>query len=324
MWHGWGFGAGFDTGVGVMGEDGEFLLEGPEPVAAAGYGYRHVAGWYVCIGISKRTFFRWRALGEEMGDLPPFDEPNLLEGWYARMMGAGHFKHGFPRAVRDAVAKQRGEVAQVPQVVEKKSRVGSVVVESAGAGVVVAAAVAGPVTAAPRLGGAVSKFFGMDHGEERGLAYEIAKQENYVSSLGKARDDAYGRGEREEGDAYARRYSEELDALSLVKQRALRVLETEGKLVPREDVESDLAPRIAGVVIGGMYLYGRIREQMDSAADEEERQAVWKRAWMEHCQTLMQSQFLPVGITMAAEEVWLKAVDFVQGLVPPPLELRAA
>lgn len=303
-----------------MGEDGEFLLEGPEPVAAAGHGYRHVAGWYVCIGISKRTFFRWRALGEEVGDLPPFDEPNLLEGWYARMAAAGHFKHGFPRAVRDAVAKQRGDVAQVPEVVEKKSRVRGAVAESAGAG-----AVGGGVAAAgARPRAEVPKFFGMDHGEERGLAYEIAKQENFVSSLRASRDDAYARGEKEEGDAYARRYSEELDGLSLVKQRALRVLESEGKLVPREDVESDLAPRIAGVVIGGMYLYGRIREQLESAVDEEERQAIWKRAWMEHCQTLMQSQFLPAGITMAAEEVWLKAVDFVQGLVPPPLELRAA
>lgn len=307
-------------GCGVMGEDGEFLLEGPEPGAAAGHGYRHVAGWYRCIGISKRTFFRWRSVGEAAGELPPFDEPEGLEAWYGRMADAGHYKNGFPKGVREAIQRYRGGAVQVSEVVEKKSRIGNAQNESAGAGAVAARGVG----VEPRPQAVVPRFFGMDHGEQRGLAYEIDRQESLVAALRCARDEAYEQGRKDDGDVYARQYGDALDALSLVKQRALKILETEKKLVSREDVEADLAPRITGVVIGGMFLYGRLREQLELAQDEEERQAIWKRGWMEHCQTLMQSQYLPAGIAAAPDEVWDKAADVVRGYVPEALTLEAA
>lgn len=298
-----------------MAEDGaDFELGVAEAVAPSGVRYLRGAEGYRHLDISRRTFFRWRGYGEQSGDFPPFDEPLKLEGWYNRMRDRGLFKHQFPRGVRDAIAENR-QPEQVPGVVEKKSTSGPPS-PRVGEGSVAAAAAG--------AAGGVPSSYGMDHGDEQGLLYEIAQEENRVASLRKARDEAYQKDEKEKGDAFARQYTEALDNLSTIKQRSMKILELEGRLVPREDVEGDLAPRITGIVIGGMFLYGRIAMQLEAATDPSERLAIWKRAWVEHCGPIMQSKFLPEGITRAPEEVWIEAAERVQGQVPPPLVLEAA
>lgn len=289
----------------------DFELGGVEAESSAGVRYLRAAGEYGHLGITRRTFFRWRGYGEQAGELPPFDQPGELEGWYHRMKDQGHFKNAFPRGVRDAIAGAV-PVPKVKVVEEKKSDSGVPLLGVGEGGAV------------GREAAKVPSSFGADHGDEQGLLYEVAQEENRVAGLRKARDESYLAGRKEEGDAFARQHADALDNLSTIKQRSVKILEQEGKLVPREDVESDLAPRITGIVIGGMFLLGRISMLLDQATDASERAAIWKRAWVEHCQPLMQSRYLPEGMTRVPEEVWLEAAQYVQGQVPPPLVLQAA
>lgn len=282
-------------------------------------GYARPANAYGHLGISRRTFFRWRGYGEEAKDFPPFDDPLLLESWYERMRLVGKFKHQFPADIREAISKHLpasadAEPGPKPAEPSKPSRPAPTL------GLVA-------FTSSPPPPGkpVPSSFRGaIDHGEEQGLMYEVTQVEIRVASLRKARDAEYDKGNRSEGDMLDKQHREALDTLSLIQQRVMKMAEAEGKLISREDVEADLAVRIPGVVVGGMFLFAKLLPLLEAAQDPAEKISIWRKGWQEHVQPLLQCKFLPEGLTQAPEQVWKEAADWIQSRVPPPLTLNAA
>lgn len=280
----------------AMGAPDELVLESP-PAAeagAGGTGYARAAHDYGHLGVSRETFFRWKRYGVAQGDLPPFDEPHLLEGWYERMRLAQVFKNRFPSAMQQAIAVHLG---------------GSVPVAAAAAPEVkvVRPPVPGPVANAG----------------EQGLAFELEQMRQRVASLRQARDEAYAKEDRINGDQYDRSYREAFNDLTIAEKRALEVLSRREELVMKSAVESDLATRISGIVVGGMFLFGRIAPQLEAARDPAERIALWKAFWREHCGALLQARFAPEWVRRAPEHLWNDCAAWIEGQVPPPLTLAA-
>jgi hypothetical protein len=226
-------------------------------------GYGHLA-------INRRTFFRWKSVGESTPggqDLPPFDHPEQLEAWYERMRSAGQFKNRLPKAVRRAVqeflsSRPTTSTTQVRPEEDEK----------------------------PGVSDAVKK---RDPGAARGLMVEIEEQEHHVASLRVARDTAYQGNDRNEGDRLDRQYREALDQLSVVKQRTLKTLEQEGRLVDIDIVERELAPRLQTVVQGGLMFYDRIASKLEALPDHGARRKLWREEWIKHCKSLVEGRFAP-------------------------------
>lgn len=227
---------------------------------------------YGHLAISRRTYYRWKKFGEQVpagADLPPFDQPELLPEWYERMRTHGFFKHRFPGEIAEAIERHvrssPGQPAKV-DAREKKEQ---------------------PPQSVPNA------FHGREHGAAQGLIFEVEAEQRRVASLRVARDEAYANGERREGDDFDRRYREALDALSLVQQRALKIAEQEGRLVPVDMVAEELAPKIAAIVQGGLLLWDRVGAQIMEAGDHAARRKVWKTSWIEFCKTLVEGRFAP-------------------------------
>lgn len=245
-------------------------------------GYLRSADDYTHIGVARRTFFRWKAAGESNADgpdLPPFDQPQTLEAWYERMRSRGAFTHRFPKDVRLAIAEHlRG---CPPKNSEPPAPVPS-------------GQSPPPADGAAAPGGHVPAAFTAAHGVAQGLQFEIAAEENRVASLRVARDECYQKNQLNEGDAFDHRYREALDALSLIQQRYLKIAEQEGRLVPVEMIEREFAPKLSTVVTGGMLLYDRIAAKLGIPAELiAAGRAVYRRAWIEHCASLVEGRFAP-------------------------------
>lgn len=240
-------------------------------------GYLRSADDYGHIGISRRKFFRWKSAGESAAsgpDLPPFDDPYQLEAWYERMKLAGAFKHQFPKSVRIAIVEHlRG----APAPVRTQSAPPSSQTEG--------------IPATPS--GTVPSAFTADHGLAQGLQFEIAAEERRVASLRVSRDEAYRNHQRTEGDQYDRQYREALDALSLVHHRYIKIAEQEGRLVQIDLIEREFAPRLTSIVQGGMHLIDTVDAQISGLPDRLARRAIWRKAWMELCNNLIEGRFAP-------------------------------
>lgn len=272
-------------------------VEGEARYARAAHDYGH-------LGVSRETFFRWKRYGAAHSDWPPFDEPQLLEGWYERMRGRAVFKNRFPNAMLQAIAAHLtggggpagGQAVATPTV---------------GKGAAVAA-LSRP--AAPSAAATV---------EDQGLGYELEQMRQRVGDLRRARDEAYAADDRVSGDMHDRHYREAFIDLTSAEKRVQEVLSRREELVTKAAVESDLATRISGIVVGGMFLFGRIAPQLDAARDPAERIALWKAFWREHCGTLLQARFAPDWVRKAPEHLWADCAAWVEGQVPPNLTLAA-
>lgn len=198
--------------------------------------------------------------------MPPFDEPAGLEAWYERLRALKVFKHRFPQDVRESVAIFLRGAAPEKNVQQ--------------------AAAAGDEKSVP-------SSFTADHGVAQGLKFEIEAAERRVAVLRIARDEAYQKKDRVEGDALANRHLEALDALSLVQQRYLKIAAEEGRLVPVELIEREFAPKISSIVTSGMLLFDRVSRLLSEAPDHATRRTVWRKAWIEHCAGLVQNRFAP-------------------------------
>ncbi len=260
---------------------------------------------YGHIAIERRTFFRWKKAGEANAggpDLPPFDQPEHLESWYERMRARGVFKHRFPKTIRDAIDL----LAIKPAPPSVPSAAPSV-----------------PINPAKEPADSVPDSFkgDVDHGAAIGMAYEILQEEKRIASLRVARDAAYEKGDRTEGDACDRRFRESFNEFTSTKKRAIEILEKEKALVSRADVKQDLAARITGIVVGGMFLYQRIAPLMDAELEAGARTRIWKKAWQEHCSPLMQCQYAPDFLTAMKFEMWEECARWLESQAPPPLQL---
>lgn len=241
----------------------------PPPAARTADDYEHIK-------IGRRTYFRWLKFGKQLPegpDLPPFDDPQLLPAWYERMRQRGIFKHRFPDEITDAIAAHTagGE----PEKTQGKEPP--------------------PGAAAPAAPGAqhahVPASFGADHGLASGLQYEVIAEQQRVAALRVARDEAYLKGEKDNGDGYDRRYREALDALSLVQSRAIKIGEQEARLVPIEMIEQEFAPRLSAIVQGGLLLWDSVGPAIMECPDHATRRMMWKKKWIEFCTTLRTDRF---------------------------------
>lgn len=269
------------------------------PQSSAGPRYARAAHDYQHLGIGRRTFFRWKDHGLTHNDWPPYDDPARLEAWYCRMRELGAFKHQFPAEVREAIALfLAGDPPPVPQALAAASP-----------------AIPSPSASSPPSN-AVDEFQGLEH--------ELHEKRSRVVALRKARDAAYAADNRVEGDLQDARYNDAYNELTIAEKRTLEVLEKRKMLISRSGVEQDLAPRITGIVVGGMHFLDRIESQLDAIADPGERRARRRVLWVEHCQPLMQGKFVPDFIRASPVQLWQDCAAWLQAKAPPPLTLDAA
>lgn len=237
--------------------------------------YKRAPEDYGHIGIQRRTFFRWKGHGEmcpDGADLPPFDQPEMLESWYERMRLRGIFKHKFPVAVREAIGAHLAASGRSSSRPDSQNS-------------------ARPDDAAASV---PASFVGVDHGRKRGLAFEVEQEERRVADLRHARDEAYQNDDRAGGDLLDKRYREALESLSLLKQRCNKVLKEDGELVTLEQIEREWGPRLETIVQGGLMFYDRIASKLEALPDHPSRRRFWREQWINHCRVLAQGDFAPV------------------------------
>jgi len=285
--------------------DAEFELKAPAvPQSASGPRYVRAAHDYQHIGIGRRTFFRWKDYGLAHDDWPPFDDPAQLEAWYLRMRELGAFKHQFPSDVREAIAVH---LAGNPPPSARSP----------------ASNAAAPPSPPPAPFGLSSPPPAVPD-EFQGLEHELHEKRSRVVALRQARDAAYASGNRPEGDLQDARYNDAYSELTIAEKRTLEVLEKRKLLISRSGIEQDLAPRITGIVVGGMHFLDRIEPQLDAIVDPAERRAKRRALWIEHCQPLMQGKFVPDFIRLAPVQLWQECAAWLQAKAPPTLTLDAA
>jgi hypothetical protein len=260
---------------------------------------------YEHLGIGRRTFFRWKDHGASRSDWPPFDEPGQLESWYHRMREAGLFKHQFPADVREAIALH---LAGNPPTASPSP----------------ASTESAPSSPPPATPGSSPPPPGPVDEEFQGLEHELHQKRARVAALRQARDAFYTAGDRTQGDLQDARYNEAYSELTIAEKRTLEVLEKRKLLISRSGVEQDLAPRITGIVVGGMHFLERIEPQLDAIVDPAERRAKRRALWIEHCTPLMQGRFVPDFIRLAPVQLWQECAAWLQAKAPPPLTLDVA
>jgi hypothetical protein len=284
--------------------DAVFELKAPAvPQSASGPRYVRAAHDYQHIGIGRRTFFRWKECGIAHADWPPFDHPTQLEAWYLRMREFGAFKHQFPAAVREAIAVH---LSGNPPTAAPSP----------------ASTAAASIPPPPAPFGSSPPPLAAD--EFQGLEHELHEKRSRVVALRQARDAFYATGDRTQGDLQDSRYNEAYSELTIAEKRTLEVLEKRKLLISRSGIEQDLAPRITGIVVGGMHFLDRIEPQLDAIVDPTERRAKRRALWIEHCQPLMQGKFVPDFIRRAPVDLWQECAAWLQAKTPPPLTLDAA
>lgn len=219
------------------------------------------------------------------------------------MREAGVFKHQFPSDVREAIAIFfGGNTTTTPKPPAQPA----------------------PPLASTSAFAPVPQSSSLPAEEFQGLEHELYQKRARVVALRQARDAAYAAGDRVEGDLQDARYNEVYSDLTIVEKRTLEVLEKRKLLISRSGVEQDLAPRITGIVVGGMHFLDRIEPQLDAIADPAERRAKRRALWIEHCGPLMQGKFVPDFIRRAPVELWQECAAWLQSKVPPTLTLDAA
>jgi hypothetical protein len=208
------------------------------------------------------------------------------------MREAGLFKQQFPSAVREAIAAYIGG-SPCPAPPQSP-----------------------PAPAPPTVAWVSDEFQGLEH--------ELHQLRDRVAALRQARDAAYAAENRTEGDLQDFRYREAFSELTIAEKRALEVLEKRGRLISRSGVEQDLAPRITGIVVGGMHFLDRIEPQLDAITDPVERRRKRRALWIEHCGPLMAGKFVPDFIRRAPVAVWQECAAWLEAKAPPSLTLDAA
>ena len=283
-----------------MPDDADFELKAPAvPQSASGPRYLRVAHDYQHIGLGRRTFFRWKDYGLVHADWPPFDDPAQLEAWYLRMRERGAFKHQFPAEVREAIALHLAGNPPSP-------------------------ASTAPASPPPPTAPPGSSSPPPVANEFQGLEHELHEKRSRVVALRQARDAFYATGDRTQGDLQDARYNDAYSELTIAEKRTLEVLEKRKLLISRSGIEQDLAPRITGIVVGGMHFLDRIEPQLDAIVDPAERRAKRRALWIEHCAPLMQGKFVPDFIRLAPVQLWQECAAWLQAKAPPPLTLDAA
>ncbi len=229
------------------------------------------AEWY---GLQRRMYFRWQKAGRELAegpDIPPVDEPHLLEAWYNRMMKRGLFKHRFPSKLKKAIALLNHDT---PSPLPPRP--------------------AAPATETRPPAPPAADHYSIMPAGLRGLMHEVDQQEKRVAKLREMRDAAYVANDHVRGDQLADQYNDELGQFSVIKQRAINTLEKERVLVMKSEVEVDLGNRLTELVRGGLRLYERVAAKLEAAPTPTAKRAVWREAWINHCRTLAESGFAPV------------------------------
>lgn len=222
------------------------------------------------LGIARRTFFRWKAAGDEHNDPCPFAEPLQIEAWYERMLAAGAFSNRLPSKLRETLLQRATQ--KTP-----------------------------PAYATPPAPPAVpstpsTPSAPIDHGDAIGLDYEVIEQTRHVANLRRRRDEAYARNDFEAGDALAKRHMDAVDHLSILMQRAQKHAEAEGRSVTLDLIVEELRPKLAAIVRGGLNLIDRIAPALDATNDPKERRQVWQSAWRNHIKDLGSGRLAAVDL----------------------------
>lgn len=223
------------------------------------------------------------------------------------MREAGLFKHQFPSDVREAVA-----IFLAGNTTERAAAAPSPSPSSTAP-----APFSAPLPDSAPSPGLVDEEF-------QGLEHELHQKRARVVALRQARDAFYAAGDRTQGDLQDARYNEAYSELTIAEKRTLEVLEKRKLLISRSGVEQDLAPRITGIVVGGMHFLERIEPQLDAIVDPAERRARRRALWIEHCTPLMQGRFVPDFIRRAPVDLWQECAAWLQAKAPPPLTLDPA
>jgi hypothetical protein len=268
--------------------------------------YMRSADDYGHLGISRRTFFRWLEVGDALGIYPPFDAPEKLETWWESARAAGQVRNRLPAAVLERLrALSTPAAAAVESAPLPPEETAGKVEEACG-------------RSPPEKGGG---------GAARAAAFdprhEIRAAEERVLALRTARDDAYAENRRGDGDKLDRQYWEKLTEYTVVAKRVGDMLEKSGALVARADVEADLAARITGIVVGGMFFYSRIASRLAVAADLAAQNEIWREFWREQVGSLLQGRFVPEFVRSSPPELWGEVVQFIEAKRPPDLRLAA-
>ena len=264
------------------------------------HGYEHLA-------IGRRTVFRWLEIGDSCQDWPPFDAPAEIEKWWQRMRGLGLVKNSLPSKVAAAIeAVQSGKSEMEAPLAISAAPSGSLADKPATAGA--GLALAAPVNAA---GGAFDPMA------------EVKSFSARLVAIREARDAAYLAGNRDEGDRLDRQYSSQFTEYTVVAKRVSDQLEKSGALVSRAAVEADIAPRVVGIAVGGMFFFAQIQSQLAAAPDLAAQNAIWRSFWREKIGPLLQSRFVPEFLREMPEKLWADVLAFIESRRPPDLSLAS-
>lgn len=278
----------------------------PDPPARAGRPrYLHPATGYEHLGIFRRTFFRWLELGDACQDWPPFDSPAEIDAWWQRMRGRGLVKNSLPSKVAEKIALCAAAGGGFTASEALPSPAGE------------AASAPGPAVSSspPPPGHALASGFDPQR--------ELREAENRVVALREARDAAYAANQRDDGDRLDRLYWEKYAEYSAIAKRVNEMLEKSGELVRRSVVEADLAPRIVGIAVGGMFFYAQIQTRLAAAASPAEQNKIWRAFWREKVGALLQSRYVPEFLRAAPDHLWAEALALIESRRPADLALTA-
>lgn len=194
----------------------------PEPARAAD-------DYAADIGTSRRTVFRWLAIGREAKDPCPLDEPAKVLAWWSRRMS-----HKVPDYLSAWAGRARPATPATPP--------------PASPGASAASATPPPAT---RASIDLAQLAG--HGLER--AVQIQRQA--VEAAAKLLGDAYLNPNDEALSNYQRRYDEAVDQLRKAEDSLLRLQKARGDLAPRAEFRSELVTLLLG-------LRGMMRRRADN------------------------------------------------------------
>lgn len=248
---------------------------------------------YGHLGLSRRTVFRWLELGDALQDWPPLDRPSKLEEWWEKVRAAGLAKNRLPENVLNSIrAVEAADVAPPPAAQNDTKE------------------------SVPPPGGPSLAVFDPQA--------ELKQAEGRLIAIREARDEAYKSNRLAEGDKLDRQYWEKYSDYTVMAKRVADYLERRGELVSRAVVESDLAPRIVGIAVGGMFFFGRIQAELAAAPDLAAQNAIWRTFWREQVGNLMQGRFVPPWLRTAPESLWAELVAFIESKRPADLRLEAS
>lgn len=250
------------------------------------------------LSVARRTIYRWLELGDAAGDWPPLDELGGIEEWWERMRNLGLARNRLPAEILKTL---RGEFQPEALSAPAPSRLPAVEKTD-------------PPPPPPSRSVAAPGFD--PHAE-------LKAAEDRLLALRSARDEAYANNLRSEGDRLDREYWEKYNDFTGIARRVTDYLEKRGELVAKSAVEAELAPRIVGIAVGGMYFFARIQPQLMAAPDLAAQNEIWKRFWAEQVGALLSAQFVPDFIRRAPADLWRELCSVVESHRPPDLRLES-